>query len=130
MSLFDKLDVMEKRFLELDQRSQQPDFFTNPERARAMLKEHAGLKRNVDRFREYKKAVALRDETKALVSDAGGDDELRQMAKAELPELEKNVQDTLDKVREMLVSEDEDSNKNVIVDIQAGVGGDEAALFA
>jgi peptide chain release factor 1 len=130
MGWLDKLDSLEKRFLELDEKSQQPDFFSNPESARAMLKEHAGLKRKVERYREYKNALKQRDETKALAEDAGGDDELKMMAKEELPELEKKVQEGFDRVREMLVTEDEDSNKNALIDIQAGTGGDEAALFA
>ncbi len=58
MTMLDKLDLLEKRFDELDLKSQQPDFFANPERARALLKEHAGLRRMVDRYREYKKAVS------------------------------------------------------------------------
>ena len=53
MSMLEKLDTMEKRFNELDQKSQEPSFFANPESARAMLKEHAGLKRTIDRYREY-----------------------------------------------------------------------------
>jgi peptide chain release factor 1 len=130
MSWLEKLDVMEKRYVELDEKSQQPDFFSSPERARAMLKEHAGLKRNVERYRDYKKALGARDEAKALAQDAGGDEELRELAKGELPELETRLQEMLDRLREALVSEDEDTNKNALIDIQAGVGGDEAALFA
>ncbi|MBI3724299.1 peptide chain release factor 1 [bacterium] len=128
--MFDKLEELERRFLELEQKVQEPEFFSNPERARSLLKEHAGLKRNVDRYRDYKKSVAARDEAKTLALDSGGDEELRQLAKEELPLLEKKVQESVDRLREALVTEDEDSIKNALVDIQGGVGGDEAALFA
>jgi peptide chain release factor 1 len=128
MSYLDKLAQMEQRFEEIDRLSQQPDFFANPEVARAKMKERAGLSRTVERFREYKKAQAARDEAKSLVGSE--DQDLRELARAELPELEQRAQDTLDKLREALVTEDEDSNKNALFDIQGGVGGDEAALFA
>jgi peptide chain release factor 1 len=128
MGYLDKLAQMEQRFEEIDRLSQQPDFFANPEVARAKMKERAGLLRTVERFRDYKKATAARDEAKSLV--ASEDEELRLLAKDELPELEKKAQETLDRLRETLVTEDEDSNKNALFEIQGGVGGDEAALFA
>lgn len=128
MGYLDKLAEMEKRFEEIDRLAQQPDFFTNPEMARAKMKERAGLSRTVERYRDYKKALAARDEAKSLV--ASEDADLRELAKAELPDLEKKTAETLEHLREALVSEDEDSHKNAIIEIQAGTGGDEAALFA
>ena len=128
MSYLDRLAQMEHRFDEIDRLAQLPDFFTNPETARAKMKERAGLLRTVERYRDYKKAIAARDEAKSLVSSE--DHDLRELARGELPELEHKAQETLDKLRETLVSEDEDSNKNALIDIQGGVGGDEAALFA
>jgi peptide chain release factor 1 len=128
MGYIEKLDQMERRFDEIDRLSQLPEFFANPEAARATMKERAGLLRTVERYREYKKALAARDEAKSLVSSE--DAELRELAKGELPELEKKAQATLDDLREALVSADEDSHKNALIDIQGGVGGDEAALFA
>jgi peptide chain release factor 1 len=128
MGYLEKLDEMEKRFEEIDRLAQQPDFFTNPEAARAKMKERAGLLRTVERYRDYKKALVARDEAKSLI--ASDDAELRELAKAELPDLEKKALETHDSLREALVSEDEDSHKNALIEIQAGTGGDEAALFA
>src|SRR5277367_980943 len=128
MSFLDKLGQMEKRFEEIDRLAQEPDFFTNPEAARAKMKERAGLLKLVERFRDYKKATVARDEAKSLVESK--DEDLRFLARSELPELEKKAQETLDRLREVLVTEDEESHKNALVEISAGVGGDEAALFA
>lgn len=128
MGFLDKLDVMEKRFEEIDRLSQQPDFFTNPEAARGKMKERAGLLQTVELYRDYKKALAARDEAKSLLD--APDAELREMAKGELPDLEKRAAATLESLREQLVSVDEDSNKSAMLEIQAGTGGDEAALFA
>src|SRR5581483_12209372 len=98
MGYLDKLDQMEKRFDEIDRLSQQPDFFANPEMARAKMKERAGLLRTVDRYRDYKKALVARDEAKQLA--AGDDAELRELAKAELDDLEKKVAETHEQLRE------------------------------
>ncbi|MEZ0227048.1 MAG: peptide chain release factor 1 [Planctomycetota bacterium] len=128
MGFLDKLAEMERRFEEIDRLSQEPAFFANPETARAKMKERAGLLKTVERYRDYKKAIAARDEAKSLVESA--DAEMRELAKGELPDLEKRAQETLEQLREQLVSEDEDSHKSALVEIQAGTGGDEAALFA
>src|SRR5262245_60211509 len=126
MGMFDKLDAIEKRFNELDASMVNPEFFQNPDRARGLLKEHAGLKRTVERYREWRKANAARDEAKALAADGGGDEELKALALEELPSLEGKLQDSFNRLRDILVSEDADSTKDAIVEMQAGVGGDEA----
>src|SRR5580704_15649223 len=98
MGYLEKLDQLEKRFEEIDRLSQEPAFFANPESARARLKERASLLRTVERYRDYKKALVARDEARSLVS--GTDADLRELAQAELPDLEKKATDTLERLRE------------------------------
>jgi peptide chain release factor 1 len=127
-TLLKKLGELEERFAELDTAIQDPDLFSNPDSARMKLKEHGRLKPMVDGYRAYKKAEGDARDTRELLEDE--DEEMRLLAEAELPELEKAIEDAGLKLRELFVTQDEEAARDVIIEINAGVGGDEAALFA
>lgn len=127
-SLLQKLSEFEERFADLDKAIQDPDLFSDPDAARLKLKEHGRLKPMVEGYRSYKKAENDVRDTRELLED--DDEEMRQLAEAELPELEKAIEAEGLKLRELFVTQDEEASRDVIIEINAGVGGDEAALFA
>jgi peptide chain release factor 1 len=84
----------------------------------------------VDRYREWRNTKKERDEAKAILDDPSPDPVLREIAQEDLPKLDAKLEEALGRLRDVLVTEDEDSARDAIVEIQAGVGGDEASLFA
>jgi peptide chain release factor 1 len=126
--LLRKLVELEERYAQLDTEIQDPTLFERPELARSKLKEHGRLKPMIEGYRAYRKALEQLEEAQELLD--GDDEELRELATDELPELEKSTETTYQQIRELFVTQEEDSDSDVIVDINAGVGGDEAALFA
>ncbi|RMG14402.1 MAG: peptide chain release factor 1 [Planctomycetota bacterium] len=127
-ALLDKLVEFEQRFAELDREIQDPELFSNPDAARGKLKEHGRLKPIIEGYRALKKAEADLLSTREMLQEE--DPELRALAAAELPELERAVAQAATELRELFVTADEESACDVIVEINAGVGGDESALFA
>lgn len=123
-----KLGELESQFLELDRAIADPDLFQNPDAARAKLKEHARLKPLVEGYRSWQKLSTDLTETKGLV--AGGDAEMAALAEEELPRLESAADQAVEQLKELFATQDPDSESDVIVEITAGVGGDESALFA
>lgn len=123
-----RLDEDEARFEALDRAVADPELFQDPDAARGKLKEHARLKPGVDAWRRHRTALARHAEAKALLE--GGDDEMRELAQGELAEAEAVLEATAHELRELAATQDEDSESDVVVEINAGVGGDESALFA
>ncbi|MGE0708252.1 MAG: peptide chain release factor 1 [Planctomycetota bacterium] len=123
-----KLRALEARFLELDEQIQAPDLFNDPEAARVKLKEHTRLKPMVEGYRAYAQVAARLAEARALLES--DDQELRELAELELPEVEDLREQRAQALRELFVSQDAESDSDVVMEISAGVGGDEAALFA
>lgn len=124
-----RLGELEARFGELDQAIASPELFNDPDAARVKLKEHGRLKPMVEGWREYRKLSGQAAEARALMGD-GADPELKELAEAELPDLERRITAQAERLRELFVTQDEESESDVIVEINAGVGGDESALFA
>jgi peptide chain release factor 1 len=123
-----KLGELDARYKELDEAILDPNLFNNPDAARGKLKEHGRLKPMVEGFRAYRKTVEALEEARELVE--GDDAELKELAEMELPELEESLERDANNLRELFVTSDPESESDVIVEINAGVGGDEAALFA
>lgn len=124
-----KLGELDARFSELDVAIADPDLFNDPDAARGKLKEHGRLKPMVEGWREYRKLEAQASEARALLAD-GGDPELKELAEAELPELAQRITAQAERLRELFVTQDAESESDVIVEVNAGVGGDESCLFA
>jgi peptide chain release factor 1 len=127
-ALLRKLGEMEARFLELDQAIQDPNLFNDPGAAKSKLKEHGRLRPIVEGYSAFRKAEKdLADNTELLEED---DQEMRELAQAEIPDLEQAIETLSLKLRELFVTQDKEAGSDVIIEINAGVGGDEAALFA
>lgn len=123
-----RLDETVTRWEELDKAITDPNLFNDPDAARGKLKEHGRLKPMVEAWRAHKTLEGRIAEAQELLK--GGDAELAELAQAELPELEASHQQSVTKLRDLFASDDKESESDVIVEITAGVGGDEAALFA
>ncbi len=126
--MFDKLEGIEKRYYELEQELSDPEIFADPDRYRRYAKEHAELSKLVDSFQEYKSAGRELDESRDLLKDP--DPEIKALAKDEIERLEARREELEDALRRLMIPKDPHDEKNVILEIRAGTGGDEAALFA
>ena len=119
---------VEARFAELDRLLSEPDVARDPRKLRDLSRERSRLSRTVEASAEYKRLQqTLADDREALAS---GDAELAELAQAELPGLEARETTLAAELKKLLLPRDPDDDKNVIVEIRGGVGGEEAALFA
>ncbi|MCL2839739.1 MAG: peptide chain release factor 1 [Defluviitaleaceae bacterium] len=127
--MFDRLDELETKFSELSETISDPEVIADTNRWRGLMKEHSDLTPVIDAYREYKRLRDQVDDAKMLLNEES-DEDLRQLAKEEV----KEGTDALEKISEalkiLLLPKDPNDEKNVIVEIRGGAGGDEAALFA
>lgn len=120
---------MEDRYDELNELLSDPDVVSDPKRLRDLSKEQSGITATVETYREYKNVNEQINETKELLGEKL-DDEMREMAKEEFAELQKEKADLEERLKLLLVPKDPNDDKNVILEIRGAAGGDEAALFA
>ena len=126
--MFEKLDTVVEKYHELTKTVADPDVIANQEVWRKHMKEMGEIEPVVHKYEEYKKAVEELEFAKDLV-ESEDDEELRDMAKAEVSELEEKVEQITAELKVLLIPKDPNDEKNVILEIRAGTGGDEAALF-
>ena len=124
--MFQKLEAVEKRYEELNEKISDPDVIARQDEWKSLMKEHSNLVDIVEKFREYKKAKADFEEAKQMV----GDPELKELAEMEMEELREKIPHLEEELKILLIPKDPDDDKNIICEIRAGAGGDEAALFA
>lgn len=127
--MFDKLDDLLRRFEELMNELSEPEVTSNQERFRALMKEQSDLQPIVDAYKEYK-ARKQDIEDSLVMLDEESDEDMREMLKEELADSRKRVEELEQELKILLLPKDPNDDKNVIVEIRAGAGGDEAALFA
>lgn len=127
--MFDKLLEVEKRFEQVQQALSDPAIASQQERYRGLMKELSNLEEVVTPFREYKK---LKEELKGNrdIVDNELDEELRDMAKEEISRIQPLMGNLEDKLKILLLPKDPNDEKDIIMEIRAGAGGDEASLFA
>ena len=126
--MFAKLENLEHRFEDLEQQLSAPDILNDQDRYRKLTKAHADLKEVVDVFRKYKELKNSLVESKEMLNDA--DAEIRGMAQEEVKILEPEIETLERELTLLLLPKDPMDDKNIILEIRAGTGGDEAALFA
>ena len=126
--MFAKLENLERRFEDLEQQLASPDALSDQERYRKLTKAHADLKEVVDVFRKYRDVQAELAESRALLQDADAD--IRSMAQEEIKTLEPKAGELEHELTVLLLPKDPLDDKNIILEIRAGTGGEEAALFA
>ncbi len=127
--MFDKLEDLLRKFEEIMNELSEPTVADNQERFRALMKEQSDLTPVVNAYKEYKKCNQDIEDSLAML-DGESDDDMREMLKEELAEAKKRVEELEHELKILLLPKDPNDDKNVIVEIRAGAGGDEAALFA
>ena len=127
--LFDKLRQIEERSDTLARQLADPAVFANPAEYARLRKEHADLQEIVERFGEYREVLRRLTEARHILAE-GGDRELAELAQAEVDELQGRQAALEEELTRLLVPRDPNDDKNVFVEIRAGAGGEEAALFA
>ena len=126
---FDKLQAIEERFVELEQELARPEVYSDYERFKRLAKEKAEIEPVVEKFRELKEVLSRVAESKEIIED-GSDEELVELAKEELKELEKRQEELEREIKVLLLPKDPNDEKNIFLEIRAAAGGEEAALFA
>ena len=127
--LLDKLRQIEERSEEIDRALGDPSIYSKSGELTRLRKEQSDLQETVDRFREYRDVLKRIGEARHILGE-GGDRELAEMAQAEVDELTQRQEALEEDLKRLLVPRDPNDDKNVFVEIRAGAGGDEAALFA
>ena len=129
-ALLAKLEELAARYDAITEELNDPATSTNAARIVKLAKEMANLDRMVTPYRAYKKIRAHVAEAQSIIDDPAGDPELQELARAEVPDLETQAQQLMDQLIDGLIGGEDANVDSVIVEIRAGTGGDEAALFA
>ncbi len=127
--MFDKLEDLVDRLASVLEELNDPDVVNNQKRFRDLMKEQAELTPIVEKYQEYKATKENIQESLEILEEES-DDEMRELAKEELAESKENLTKLEEEIKILLIPKDPNDDKNVIVEIRAGAGGDEAALFA
>jgi len=126
--MFEKLKGVEKRFSEIEELLSDPDIINNREAYKKYVREHAELSRVVTVFRAYNQVSQDLDESTELLKD--GDSDIKDLAREEIVSLTQKKGSLEEELKKLLVPRDPNDERNVIIEIRAGTGGEEAALFA
>lgn len=127
--MFERLQEVEKRYDELTEKLGDPQLLADPKEYQRVAKMHADLVDIVAKYREYKRTHQEKLDTEELLREQL-DEEMRNLAQAELDRLKERERQLEQELRIMLLPKDPNDEKNVIIEIRAGTGGEEAALFA
>ena len=124
--MFQKLDAVEKRYIELTEKISDPEVIANQSEWRNLMEEHAEIEPIVEKYREYKKVKQNMEEAKEMMNEP----DLKELAEAEMLEAKEKLPGLEEEIKFLLLPKDKDDDKNVICEIRGGAGGEEAALFA
>ncbi len=127
--MFDKLDFIVEKHAELNLQISDPEIISDQKLWQKLMKEHAELTPIVEKFTEYKNTKKGIEEAKEIIKDES-DEDVRELAKMELDELEEALPEIEQDLKMLLIPKDPNDDKNVILEVRAGAGGDEAGLFA
>ena len=128
--MFNKLETVVNRYEQIGIELTRPDVTSNNELFRKLMKEHSELTPIVEKYREYTAAITAEKEALEILAEAGTDKELKELAEEELKTAKENIEIFSDELKILLLPKDPNDDKNVIVEIRSGAGGEEAALFA
>ena len=126
--MFDRLDQLEARYEELGRQLSDPALLSDQKKFQSVAKQHRDLEPTVEKFREYRTVKNGITDARAMMNDA--DPDIREMAEAELGALEPRLPVVEDQLKIMLLPKDPNDEKNIVIEVRAGTGGDEASLFA
>jgi peptide chain release factor 1 len=126
--MFDRLEQIEARYEDLGQQLANPEIISDQQKYQKAAKQHRDIESIVDKFRQYRQVVNGIADAKAMLAES--DPDIRAMAQEELTQLEEQEPKLEEELKVMLLPKDPNDEKNVVVEIRAGTGGDEASLFA
>lgn len=127
--MFEKIEIFDKRYSELSQRLYEPSVAADPEQYQKTMKELKSIEEIVLTYREYKQEVKSQDESIEILEESG-DSDLKELAQLELDEAKQNIEELSEKLKILLLPKDPNDERNVIVEIRGGAGGEESALFS
>ena len=128
--MFENLMEAEKHFEEINEMLMDPAVINDNEKYKNLMKEHKNLSPIIEKYRQYKAAKENLEQAMELLSDASTDAEMKELAEEEMKECKENIETFTEELKILLLPKDENDDKNVIIEIRAGTGGEEAALFA
>lgn len=127
--MFERIEIFDKRYSELSQRLYEPSIAADPEQYQKIMKELKSIEEIVLTYRDYKKAVKAQEESLEIL-DESSDNDLKELAQLELDEAKQNIEELSEKLKILLLPKDPNDERNVIVEIRGGAGGEESALFS
>lgn len=127
--MFEKLQLIEERYEEVNRRLMDPDVVSDQNAYRDLMKEYKSLTPIVEKFRVYKKTAADFEEAKSLLDGGGLDREFKEMLEEEYASSKAKMEELSEEIKILLLPRDPNDDKNVILEIRGGAGGEEAALF-
>lgn len=127
--MFDKLEIFQTKFDQLNQKLYDPSVVSDQESYKNIMKERKNLEPIVEKYKEYKKAKSDEEEAKSLLSEKALDKEFKSMVEDELSDARERLEKITEELKILLLPKDENDERNVIVEIRGGAGGEEAALF-
>ena len=127
--MYDKLDFIQSKYEELSMKVSDPAVIADQSKWQGYAKEIGEIEPIVHKYVEYKKVVESIADDKEILGDKSSDEEIRELARMELSDLEKEVGELEEELKKLLLPKDPNDQKNVVLEIRAGTGGEEAALF-
>ncbi|MDP0501592.1 MAG: peptide chain release factor 1 [Verrucomicrobiota bacterium JB022] len=124
------LESFRQRLADLDAQMQAPDFFSDARRAASISREHQKITRLLEMGAKFEATEQQLNDNRELIADPSADEELKDMAREEIPELEASLEEQYQNLLGEMIPPDPSDSRNTILEIRAGTGGDEAALFA
>lgn len=128
--MFEKLALMEQKYEEISAKLSEPDIISDNKLYTQLMKEFKNMTPIIEKYREYKKAQAAFDEAKELLESGGLDKDFKEMSQAEYDESREKMETCTQELKVLLLPKDPNDDKNVIIEIRGGAGGEEASLFA
>lgn len=128
--MFEKLKATEEKFEDISNRLTDPEVIGDNGLYAKLMKEYKSLSPIVEKYREYCSYVKTEQEAQEMLDESGADRELKDLARAELDEARENIASVSEELKILLIPKDPNDDRNVIVEIRGGAGGDEASLFA
>ncbi len=128
--MLDKLRMADARYDEINNKLSDPSVISDNALYKELMREYKNLTPLIEKYRLYRKAQADFEDAKTALEGAGDDEELRMMAQEEYADSRQRIDELTDELKLLLLPKDPDDDRNVIVEIRGGAGGDEAALFA
>ncbi len=128
--MFEKLSFIEQQYEDLAQKISDPEVIADQDLFRKLCKEHSDMTPIVEKYREYKTHQNTLDDAKAMLDDPDTEKDFKDMLQDEIKDAKENIERISEELKILLLPKDPNDDKNVIVEIRGGAGGDEAALFA